>query len=132
MKQIDYFKFLKAFPQLIDTNDPIEIKVALLQSLRKMTWRNKEFIKLLPISLHSTITPVDIKIEDFRKKGFNGNGYYIKYRNNKLLMITIINDQILFSRPQNYYIYMDYLLFMLEDEIKNLKRTVMIDNMLEK
>ena len=141
MKQIDYFKFLKAFPEFIDIDDTVEVKIALLKELRRITWRNKEFVKLLPVFFYN----VNITQEDLISKGFTGYGYNIKYKNNIILKFSVVTKEnesrknvpigitypvITFGRPWTYYFKSEHM-FMGKDEIKNMKRTLLIDNMLK-
>ena len=42
IKQIDYFKFLKAFPEFIGGDDPINVKLLLLNHIKKTARESHE------------------------------------------------------------------------------------------
>ena len=142
MKQIDYFKIVKAFPQLIDINDTVEVKLALLKELRRVSLRSKEFVRLLPVKVWRNL----ISPEELREKGFLAPGYIIKNKKKSIFKIAVIEEHtyvnhiigqkfpyVDMQKPYNHFeidIFNRHY-FMTQDEVKNMKRTLLIDNMLK-
>jgi hypothetical protein len=134
MKQIDYFKFLKNFPELIDIDDTAEVKIVLLKEIKK------SYMKLLPVSWKN----FKITTEEFKNKLNIGDHYYIKimFKKQKLFSAHIIKykningkkieilPEVHFQRDLKNIKLMDKV-YMTKEEITNLKRTILIDNMIE-
>jgi len=142
LKQIDYFKFLKVFPEFIDIKESDEVKLALLNEVRKRTWRKKGKSDLLPIKIVDKdgyqpnmdyFKKVDLMSGDFRFK--------IMYRKELFITISFLHRTNLLNRhgwvtliDYNYLSKLKKLYYsriMDKDEITNLKRTLLIDNMLK-
>lgn len=132
MKQIDYFKFLKAFPEFIDIDDKVEVKLVLLNEIRKKTWRKKEKSNLLPIKI---IDPDGYQpvVEYLKKSDLMNDDFKFKIMYKKELLITIYYVK----RMNGWLSHIEYNLqklnnsmFMEKEEITNLKRTLLIDKIL--
>ena len=155
MKQINYFKFLEKFPEFIDIDESDIVKFTLLAMLKKMYWRKKENekdIRLLPISYAN----VSKNPEYYREKGLDKFNYIIVFRKYKLFAMYIeeitnintysgtISIPFVHFRPfakdpvpwkSSYpgapsYVYAP-IRYMSKEEIKNWKRTILIDSMLK-
>lgn len=137
MRQIDYFKFLKIFPEFIDVDDTNEVKLVLLNEVRKRTWRKPGIHYLLPITVFNAKLK-DLQDASFFKKRYslmNGHYHYkIVYKGEIMIDIYYLEREVFedsfevtyrgFNRKKSK--------FMSKGEIKNLKRTLLIDNMLKK
>lgn len=137
MKQVDYFKFMKAFPEFIDIDDTDEVKIALLNIIKKQTRKNKEKSSLLPVRKLKLFEHIDIDF--FKKRADFMNGHYIykiKYRGEVLFTVYYLGENSEYSRADVNTAYkLDKLRnrsrFMEKEEVTNLKRTMLIDNMLK-
>jgi hypothetical protein len=133
MRQVDYFKFFKAFPEFLDIDETDDVKLLLLNSIKKEARKNKEVINLLPIKrVHwGTTFPKEM----FTKEDFmtGHNIYKIKFRREILFTLTYSKESkasldtsfYRFRRKKKRSRYMD------QNEVVNFKRTLLIDNMLK-
>lgn len=119
MKQINYFKFLEKYPEFIDIDDDLSVKLVLLKHIRKKYWRKKkgEVARLLPIK-HLGNHPN--LIDRF---------YRIKYRNCIVATIFRQDDKIVKSWVQMSR--SDIYQMMEKEEITNLKRVILMEDMLK-
>ena len=139
MKQIDYFKFLKDFPEFIDIDETIDVKLILLDYVKKKARRTKGKVDLLPVRKidYNEI----LEIEYFRRvERMNGHSVFkIKFRKEVLFSVSYLGES--YEDPSYRRAYMDTRRksrklhnrsrFMEPEEITNLKRTMLIDNMLK-
>lgn len=135
MKQIDYFKFLKIFPEFIDIEDSIDVKTELLKKVREDTWRKKERSDLLPIKIIDLETNKIPDVEYFKRFDIMSNDFEFRITYKREMLIDICYLQYL--GKWIVYIYKNPLLdrnnfrIMEREEIINLKRTIIIDNILK-
>lgn len=146
MKQINYFKFLEKFPEFIDIEESDNVKLTLLSMLKKMYWRKKDNDKpyLLPISWKNVKT--DHKY--YRDKGLDKYNYAINFKNHRIFSIQFIENggknftgkkhvtfPIIHFQMSKNLAFLDTPLspihFLSNEELKNWKRTILIDNMLK-
>ena len=147
MKQINYFKFLEKFPEFIDIDESDIVKFTLLAMLKKMYWRKKENekdIRLLPISYAN----VSKNPEYYREKGLDKFNYIVVFRKYRLFSIQFIDKggfnstgkkhvtfPIIHFQMSRNLAYPDTptspIHFLSKDELKNWKRTILIDDMLK-
>ncbi len=133
MKQINYFKFLEKFPEFIDMNDSNEVKLSILKYLKKIYWRKKD--DEIPHFLSLTNKNMVQDIKYYEDKGFVNFNYNITFRGLRLYSLHFIKN----GPPQITYpiIYLQSRInnkmidFLSVEEVTNLKRTLLIDNMLK-
>lgn len=133
MKQIDYFKFLKLFPEIIDVDGSVDVKLFLLNEIKKRSKIQKEKTKLLPIIIGEKI----IKVEDLRSKGIED--FYIKIMFKRIWLFSVLVLKYK-STMTNKTVVVKYVAIkqgniknacMPKEESINLKRVIMIDNMVK-
>jgi len=130
LKQINYFKFLEKFPELIDFDDDVSVKLALLAYLRKRYWRKKDndIPRLLPVALTTKIL-----VSCVREKGFDKYHYGINFRNERIFSMSVSDYPSIpvhFQKSLRYrYGTLKNIKIMEREEIINLKRTLLINEM---
>lgn len=125
LKQIDYFKFCRAFPEFIDIDDTIEMKLVLLKYIKSQN-KKKNGKYQLPSILQMKMPNSS---SYFRKWELMKKDYYyhIMYKKEIILNIHFINDD-------KFCIYMKQTrnsTILSNEEITNLKRTILIDEMMK-
>jgi hypothetical protein len=138
MKQISYFKFTKAHPDFIDIDDTDDVKLVLLEHVRKKIYRKKEGIcELLPIKYPGN--NAFMKDQNYFKdsKLIKGHSIYrIMFRKYKLMSIYFLKDGtcsiINNHRQEDKWIAKNIKCrYLSKREIQNIKRTILIDNMIK-
>lgn len=132
MAQVDYYKFFKKFPKFIDIDDTDAVKLVLLQETKRM----KD--KLLPIN----VVKGDIEVQELRDKGFR-DAFKVTYKRNIILHVVVINGKTNPLYPNIKFPYVDMYrpythgnkekerIFLSKEEVTNIKRTILIDDMLK-
>jgi hypothetical protein len=135
MKQIDYFKFLRLFPEIVDIEDSVEVKKVLIEEVKKISKVQKEKTKLLPVNIHSKI-----KVEDIRRVGIEDYWIKVMFKKNRIFDVIIIKykspttGQIVkptLAMIRKMKLINEDRVFLSKEDITNLKRTILIDNILK-
>jgi hypothetical protein len=134
LKQVSYFKFLEKFPDFIDIDDDVSVKLALLLALKKILYGKNDMItKLLPINFNCLnclkITPDEIRSKELPIC------FQVKFRKKVIMTVLTLekgNDRkIVYLRPWRYYGERETKNYMSKEEITNFKRDILIENMLK-
>jgi len=125
LAQIDYFKLVKKFPQIVDIEDTIDVKNILIEYVRKKTWRKEGRHSLLPLS---SLELSLIALEKYK--------YEIKYKKEiifvmrKIPLSRGISEKFLISYNPVWLRNSKNSYFLTSEEIQNLKRIILIDSVL--
>lgn len=116
MAQLDYYKLVRKFPEIIDTDDSVEFKSILIEYVKKQYHRKQGKHALLPIN-----------ISKLSKINLEKYSYKIKYKNDVLLIIRKNSqNQWIINESHSSLLYHSY--FLTKEEIQGVKRTILIDN----
>ena len=148
MKQINYFKFLEQYPEFIGVEEEESVKLVLLSAIKEKYWFKKEgeIARLLPIKFN-----YNMSVEDFRNKGYDKHFYNIKFKKYHIFAIGVIekeNDLRKNIPPYTKYPHLFFHIpfrslfadkshighdarFMSKEEITNLKREILIKEMIK-
>lgn len=146
MKQVDYFKFFRDFPEFLLMEDSLETRKAILLALKKsIKGKDINDIKLIPFGWNN-LNPY-IYPKDFEDRGYTGCNFKITFKKTRLFSVHLIFENqdkrknipnytkypfIHIQRPWIFHSSEYYFQrFMSIGEITNFKRTVLIDDMLK-
>lgn len=121
LAQLDYFKFVRRFPDVIAMNGSIECKKELIEYVRKQTYRKEGIHSLLPID-SSMLTHISL----------NKWNYVIKYKKETIFSLIKIkllnfNEHFVIRYPR---IKPTRCYFLTKEDVQNLKRIAVIDSLL--
>jgi hypothetical protein len=97
--------------------------------VKKIAKSNKNNYRLLPVSWNN----VNVTIKDLIDAGFTAHQLNIKYRTKLIFSIFVIDSNIeyRFVHRLNHPFYLPENIFMDKNQITNLKRTILINNMIK-
>jgi len=135
MKQISYFKFLKAHPEFMDVDDTEDVKLFLLDYVKKRVYRKKEGIcELLPMKGQGYRKNTD----DFKDSKIikDHSIYRIMFRKYKLMTIYFLKNETCVivnnhTQEDKWVTNNVKCRYLSKEEIKNIKRTILIDNLIK-
>lgn len=121
MSQLDYYKLIRKFPEIIAMDGSTESKKEIIEYSRKQTYRKEGIHALLPID-SSKLNHIELEKWS----------YEIRYRKELLFSIKKItslcfnvNFVIIYPNQKTYKSY-----FMTRQEVQNYKRIAIIDSIL--